>query len=233
MMGRPHARIRQVAATVAFATLATAALRPATTAAADRSAEGGVVILATTPGARGIGAGTVLENDGKHVRIVTAKHVATFGSLTVRLEDGSSVAARIESLLPNRDLAIVDADVDPAAAAALRPAPVAPPRSHTPVHVWGSGNAGPALETGVVQNVGAEMPDGTKPAGRYALACERCHRGDSGAGIFNERGELVGVYVGYFNVDDGSVVQIAETPAAAAEVVRATTTAPAERVAVR
>ena len=205
---------------------------PTATAAADRGFEGGVVILATSATERGIGAGTVLENDGTHVRIVTAKHVATFGALAVELEDGTRVPARIERLVASRDLAIVDADVDPSEARTLRAAPVAAPLAHAPVHVWGSGNAGPALETGVVADVAGDMPDGSEANGRYTLDCKTCHRGDSGAGIFDGRGELVGVYIGYFNVDDGSVVHVAETPAIAEQIVR-TGPSTADVVAVR
>ena len=93
---------------------------PAT--ASERARSGGVVILADAGLHHGIGAGTVVAIDGDRVEIVTAKHVAVYGSLRVRLEDGTSVPAWISSLVPDRDLAIVDADLPDVAIAGLRPA---------------------------------------------------------------------------------------------------------------
>lgn len=197
---------------------------PGAAAAAGRAAEGGVVIYATSATARGVGAGTVVAVEGSRVDVLTAKHVATYGALAIALEDGALVSARIAALVPGRDLAIVEADLAPQEAADLRPAAIAPPASRRPVHVWGSGTTGPALESGVVGAVGATMPDGTAPAGRYELACRLCHRGDSGAGVFDAAGRLVGVYVGYFLVERGTRVQIAEMAPTAGEL--ATATAP-------
>ncbi len=194
-------------AAVAFAAVTTVA--PLHAPAADRSTDGGVVIFATTREAHGVGAGTVISSDGARLRILTAKHVATFGTLSVALGDGTLAAATVERLVPGRDLAIVEADVSPETAAAFRPARLAPAASNAVVHVWGSGTTGPALEPGVVSAVGTPMPDGTEPGGRYELACRLCHRGDSGAGVFDGGGRLVGVYVGYFTVA-GARIQVAE-----------------------
>jgi mono/diheme cytochrome c family protein len=111
------------------------------------------------------------------------------------------------------DLAVLAANVSPVLAATLHPAIIAAPQSNEAVHIWGSGYGGPAFETGAIAAVGAEMPDG--PAnGRYALGCVTCHQGDSGSGIFNVRGQLVGVYVGYFVMDSGPRISVAELPTA-------------------
>ncbi len=182
-------------------------LAPLGASAADRTAEGGIVVLATRAGERGIGAGTVIEKTANRVRIVTAAHVATFGTLQLRLPAGSPVPARLVAVIPGRDLAVIEADLSADDAASLAPARLASPRVAEAVHVWGSGNDGPAYETGSVGAVGARLPDGA-PRGRYAL----------GAGIFNAGGELVGVYTGYFEVGSGRRLSIAELPAAALEV---------------
>lgn len=177
---------------------------------AARGADGGVVILADNGSVHGIGAGTIVGIDGAEVRILTAKHVATFGTLHVRLDDGTQLPAHVLALSSQHDLAVVDAQADPQVAATLHAAPVALPRSNEPVHAWGSGNDGPAFEPAAVSRVDAPLPDGA-PHGRFALACRLCHQGDSGAGIFDERGELVGVYIGFFEVDAGRL-SIAERP---------------------
>jgi S1-C subfamily serine protease len=201
-------RLRTVLATTAGSLLAV--LLPLAAVAADRGAEGSVVVLATQGPVHGIGVGTIVAKSGTHVRLLTAAHVATHGTLQLRLADGSEVSAHLIATVPGQDLALIEADVTEASAAVLRPAPIARPQSAEPVHVWGSGNDGPAYETATVSNVGSDLPDGA-PHGRYALGCALCHQGDSGAGIFNARGELVGVYIGYFDVKSGRV-SVAELP---------------------
>ncbi len=194
-----------------FATIA-AGFSPARAAASadERARSGGVVLLADSGTHHGIGAGTVVAIEGDRVRIVTAKHVAVYGSLRVRLDDGRSVPAWISSLVPDRDLAIVDADLPDTAVAGLRAARIGNARSDEPVVVWGSGNDGPAFETGATADVSADLPDGA-PRGRYSLACALCHQGDSGAGVFAPDGTLVGVYIGFFTVG-AKRVSVAELP---------------------
>ncbi len=187
-----------------------ALLAPSMAAAAGRSGDGGVVILADNGSVHGIGAGTIVGVDGDVVRIVTAKHVATFGTLRVRLDDGMEFPARPFAISTKHDLAVLEAQVDPAVATTLHTAPIAQPRSNEPVHAWGSGNDGPAFEPAAISRVGAPLPDGAAN-GRYALTCLLCHRGDSGAGIFNEHGELIGVYIGYFELDKERL-SVAERP---------------------
>jgi S1-C subfamily serine protease len=170
-----------------------------------------VIVLAKTATDNGYGAGTIVAMDGNVVRVLTANHVATHGALSVQFDGGAVYPARIVSAFPNNDLAVIEAVVDPILAGTLHPAPVADPRSHEPVHIWGSGVNGPALESASIESVGAQLPDG--PAnGRYALGCRACHEGDSGGGVFDARGELVGVYVGFFVMDSGPNVSVAELP---------------------
>jgi len=204
-MTRSQAGLRLIAAAL-FALVA-----PATAQAANRASDGAVVVLVASPGHAGIGSGTILAVNGTEVRVLTANHVATFGSPSLRFDDGTVVPAHVVMQNAGHDLAIIAANVDPARAAKLHPATVAAPHSNEAVHIWGSGYGGPAFETGAIAAVGAEMPDG--PAnGRYALGCDTCHQGDSGGGIFNAQGQLVGVYVGYFVMDSGPRISVAEVP---------------------
>jgi hypothetical protein len=207
---------------VAFAAVLTVAFgspwfgfpAPASAATAvmpDREADGAVVVTALTDRERGVGAGTIVAVSGANVRIVTAKHVATFGLLSVQIAD-EVVPAHIVSFVPGEDVAVIEATVDPERAARLHVAALGVPRAHEAVHIWGSGVDGPAYEPGAIARPGAPLPDG--PAqGRYALACSLCHRGDSGGGVFDASGALVGVYVGYFEYATGTRVSVATVPA--------------------
>ena len=220
--GLVGSRTAIVAAALIAIAAATVVPNDASSAATERSAEGAVVVTAETATERGTGAGTIVALTGDDVRIVTAKHVATFGSLTVRFDGDRSSPARILSLMPGHDLAVIETTVAPAVAADLRAARVGTARSGEPVHVWGSGFDGPAYETASVTETGGALPDG--PArGRYEVACTLCHRGDSGAGIFDARGDLVGIYVGYYTYDSGERVGVAELPADAVRAASAST----------
>jgi hypothetical protein len=69
----------------------------------------------------------------------------------------------------------------------------------------------PDTEAAAVTQTGGVLPDG--PAnGRFALSCSLCHRGDSGAGVFDAAGDLIGVYVGFWTYDNGERVSVAEIP---------------------
>jgi len=186
--------------------------------AADRRSEGAVVVWVNGAHGLGVGSGTIVAISGSRLRIITARHVATVGILSIHFDDQgrAPVPARIVSLIPGHDLAVIEADVDPAFAATLHAATIGQPHRDEPVHVWGSGFGGPALETGDVATMASELPDG--PAnGRYGVTCSTCHEGDSGGGVFDEAGNLVGVYVGYWTLDSGKL-GVVEPPSGAAKV---------------
>jgi S1-C subfamily serine protease len=197
---------------ILLSTLAALAVTTGTAFAAlgsDREAAGAVVVVAESGHDRGMGSGTIVARFGNRIRVLTAKHVATYGALTLQLSDQASVPAHILTLVPGHDLAIVEADVTPTVAAELHVVPIARAQRSEAVHIWGSGVGGPALETGAVSTVG-ELPDG--PArGRIGIACDTCHQGDSGGGVFDTHGDLVGVYIGFFTLDSGRL-SIAEIP---------------------
>jgi hypothetical protein len=196
-----------------IATLAAVAATSGTAFAAagpTREAAGAVVVVADSGHDRGMGSGTIVARFGNRIRVLTARHVANYGALSLELGDLATVPAHVLSYIPNHDLAIVEADVEPAIAAELHVAPIARAQRSETVHVWGSGVGGPAYETGSVDTVG-ELPDG--PArGRIGIDCDTCHQGDSGGGVFDNRGNLVGVYIGFFTYETGDRLSIAEIP---------------------
>lgn len=210
------ASLRIGIATLAFALVASLG---SPVNAADRATDGAVTIRASGANADGIGSGTIVAQSGTTIRIITAKHVATFGALTIRFDDGTRLAAHLLSAMPDRDLAIIEAEVPIAMLASIHPATIAEPRAQDAIHVWGSGYNGPAFESGAVGRPGADLPDGAA-RGRYALACELCHEGDSGGGVFDTRGRLVGVYIGYFS-SATERISVAESPFEAARIAQA------------
>lgn len=212
-MRRAH-RIAIVLATVAFGASATS-----DAFARDRSNEGAVVIRASGATLDGIGEGTIVAVSGSTVRILTAKHVATYGPLTILFEDGTRASAHVLETMPDRDLAIVEADVAPDFARSVHAAAIAAPLEADPIHLWGNGRDDKAPMVAAVGIPGADLPDGAAK-GRFAFACSRCHEGNSGAGLFDADGHLVGVYVGYFGTASSDRISIAENPLVAERIVR-------------
>ena len=188
-------------------------------AESERSADGAVVVRAAGATMDGIGAGTIVSVTRSSVTVVTAKHVAAIGPLTLDFVNGTRASAKITAAVPNRDLALVTADVDPKFAATLHIAPVGAPKQNLAVHIWGSGVSGPAFEPAAIDKVGARLPDGVY-RDRYTLNCELCHEGDSGAGVFDSHGDLVGVFIGYFKTGNGRV-GVAEEPLTGAAIAAA------------
>jgi S1-C subfamily serine protease len=179
---------------------------------AARFADGAVVVTALKTTERGIGAGTIVEISGRTVRIVTAKHVATFGALTVWFDAEHSAPARVFALMPEHDVAVIEATIDPSVSGQFRAAATGEPSARESVHIWGNGFDSPAFREGTVTETGGALPDGQPADGRFEVACIDCVRGDSGAGVFNQQGELVGVYVEYFTYDSGERVGLVEAP---------------------
>jgi S1-C subfamily serine protease len=105
----------------------------------ERAADGAITVRASGQTADAVGAGTIVSVAGSKVTIITAKHVAIFGDLTLTFADGNTAVAKILSLVRDRDLALVQAEVAPDVAASLHVAPIGRPQANLPVHVWGSG----------------------------------------------------------------------------------------------
>jgi len=184
-------------------------------------ADSAVEVTALTPTLRGTGAGTIVAVAGEHVRIVTAKHVAVFGKLAVQFANGAGAPASILSLVPGHDVAVIEAVVPLDVAGRLHAAALGVARPHERVHIQGSGSGAQSSEVASVTELGGKMPDG--PArGRYELSCTLCHPGDSGAGVLDASGAIVGVYVGYFAYDTGARVGVAEIPEEAVRVAMTT-----------
>lgn len=185
---------------------------PELSAGSEASPRGSVVVLGSDGTMRGTGAGTVIDVFGEHVRILTAKHVAVFGNLVVRFNPTTSFPAHVVDLEEGHDVAVIEAIVPLRTASELPVATAGVAREDEQVVIAGTdANGLPDRESAQVTQTRGELPDG--PAnGRFALSCALCHVGDSGAGVFDSTGALVGVYVGFWTYDDGDRVSVAENP---------------------
>jgi S1-C subfamily serine protease len=157
-------------------------------------------------GQAAIGSGVVVAREGDVLTLVTAAHVLHVGS-PVRILDTTRrsyydvVGIRV---LPAHDLALVRVE------AQLQSPPdqatFAKPLAGEPVWVWGNpGDSFWSISTGRVVSTSPHLPhkDG---AARFTIACDACSFGDSGSGVFNSRGQLLGVLTSGWNEPNGRVL---------------------------
>jgi hypothetical protein len=166
----------------------TLALLASPAAAADTFWHSPAVHFEDATGVGG-GTGTPVWSDGRRTKILTCAHVVPHGHGTVTVYPGGDwqrpVKARLlaGSLRPDApDLALLEVPV-PLTHAHLSPVP---PKAGDFVYQWGWGpptpRVGPALRQGFVTQVTSQTYVSYDPRG-----------GDSGAGVFDARGEMVGV----------------------------------------
>lgn len=139
------------------------------------------------------GTGTVVWSEGGKSLAVTNRHVVKYkrsdDGLTVTMrETGRTYPARFVAWSDDGDAAIVEFD------AAVTPAAIGTdPAPGTRTTHYGN-TTGP--QTGTVKGYESTGTTGDGWAGRYLRGTHHGDSGDSGAGLFNDRGELVGVVWG-------------------------------------
>ena len=158
-----------------------------------------------------IGAGVIVAIGSNSLRVVTAKHVADAGDVTVWI-DRTPYPAEIVRTFWHRDLAVVDALIPHRRLATLARANVGRVASAgEPLTIWGEDDAGPRLERGTL--VAPRAPYGD-PQGAPLLgfACAGCRQGDSGGGVFNEDGRLLGVLTARIYAQDNKTLMLVAEP---------------------
>jgi S1-C subfamily serine protease len=154
-------------------------------------------------GKAAIGSGVVVARSGDVLTLATAAHIVWAGS-PLRILDTTRRAfydVLDVRLLPAYDLALVrvKAQKDSPPDAALFSRAVA----GEPVWMWGNPDRSFwRLATGTVQAVNARLPD-EAGAPRITISCDRCTMGDSGAGVFDSSGRLVGILTTMWGKPDG------------------------------
>ncbi len=151
-------------------------------------------------------AGVVLARRAQALEAWTARHCATHPLSVVRFFDGHEIfgsSVRVLSSSDAIDAALLLLPVDPAQARraqlAVRSRNVPPLGSALtvighPVSAWRGPDQGRWTTT--YARMGETAADPRTNAVRYDIACRRCGPGDSGSGVFDGDGRLVGIVYG-------------------------------------
>jgi serine protease Do len=162
-----------------------------------------------------IGSGVVVASDGGVLTIATAAHLIAPNGILRILDVTRRAYYRVLDVrvLPDYDLAFIRVEAQPQFP--VTPVAFAPAVAGERVWLWGNPKAGFwTLATGAVKQTHAELP-GVFGSPRVTIACPACAPGDSGAGVFDARGRLLGILThAWRNADGGPVLFIEIEPAA-------------------
>lgn len=132
--------------------------------------------------------GTSIETPLEVTVILTAGHCVEDRNITEMEVDGEE-ATITQTILDGRDHAILVTDLPPRAGARLAP----PPRVTERVYFWGNSRFEDLFRRGTVAKVEPEphslMPD----VPNWVIIDAQAAPGDSGSGIFDQNGKVVGV----------------------------------------
>jgi 2-alkenal reductase len=155
------------------------------------------VVRITTQGSRaatgGLGSGVILDKEG---RILTNNHVIAGASqIDVTLADGTAATARVIGTDPGNDLAIIQVDLP---ADKLKPATLADSDKvrvgETVIAVGNPFGIEGSLTQGIVSGIGRTLASGGgRPLRQLIQSDAAINPGNSGGGLFNARGELIGI----------------------------------------
>lgn len=197
---------------VVLAAVAPAA-RAGETALNQSQAQTFVVQVAFDDERGAIGAGVLVARDGDVLTIATAAHViAQKGTLQI-LDVTRRIYYHVLDVqaLPDYDLAFIQ--VRASDQFAVVPAQIASPVAGEPVAIWGNTGDGfwvPAA--GNVLRTSAQIP-GEFGTPRITITCQSCTFGDSGSGVFNAQGRLLGILTRAWRKKNGPVLYIEVEPA--------------------
>lgn len=145
-------------------------------------AQTGKITIDLAPNVQGHGSGTVIWNEGNYSFIVTNKHIgAEFGRMVFTI-DGVSYPAGRAAHSPDSDLSLIFVNAN---------LPVAKLATEDPTPGTKVTHKGITSKNARGEVIGQTALDNGAFGGLYS-----CEQGDSGAALFNEAGEVVGVNFG-------------------------------------
>lgn len=165
--------------------------------------------------AAAIGSGVVVRRDGDTLTLVTAAHVVLQkGTLRILDTSRQSLYDVIdEQLLSDYDLALIR--VRAQRAFPVVPVSFAQAAPGEPVFIWGhTGEGFWELASGSVRETNARIP-GVSGSPRMTIECASCSHGDSGSGVFDAQGHLLGILTRAWSKSSGGPVLFIEVEPAA------------------
>lgn len=167
-----------------------------------------VVLIAGILGARpAYGCGVIVGEAGATVTILTAAHDLGMRRLTFTTVDGERLQIERTAVIAGHDLALVTAARPRLRFDVARFAP--DPRPGLRVSVWGPIEDEPfTYQDAVVREIDPRATG--VPPGSFAIDCPACDHGDSGTGVFDGRGELVGIVVAGYSLGRRRLFVLAE-----------------------
>jgi len=167
-----------------------------------------VVLIAGVIGAQpAYGCGVIVDEQRSTVTILTAAHNLQIQRAEFVTVGGDRLQAERTSVIPNHDLALV---TTARPAGAFRVAHLASqPAVGTRVRLWGPIDTEPfTLQDAVVREIDPRVTD--PPVGAFALDCAACGHGDSGTGVFDDRGDLLGIVTAAYSADKRRLFVLSE-----------------------
>ena len=196
-MGRRTAAGRIVAAATAGAAIVAASYGAAESALHAARASAATVATTACGHASGTtGSAIVLDDE----EVLVAAHVVIAGTDLTVTHDGREYAAELRQLDPRTDLALLDVP-GLYADSALG---IGRPRAGSTVHIIGEGPSG-SVDVEILRLVQIRIEEVRSTVRAQRFGFEIDHRvalGDSGAGVFDERGDLIGVVFGRSTIRD-------------------------------
>ena len=153
------------------------------------------------PRAEGLGSGFIIDSSGL---IVTSHHVVQGAeSVTVTLQDGRQLAARVSGADPKSDLALLEVDTDEAL-----PVVEFGDSDRTRIGDWVVAVGNPfglsgTVTAGIVSGRGRDI--GSGPYDDYLQVDAPINRGSSGGPLFDRSGRVIGVNTAIFSPTGGNV----------------------------
>jgi len=189
----------------------------------ETNADETVIVYSDAGAVTNIGSGVIVGRRNGSLEIVTAAHVVAGANPRIQLDSGVTLGVMDIDRIAGFDLAVLD----------TRPydgrtqsASFGQPSAGEGVHIWGQRLTQRFVESQAsVTDLDPALPEG--PAdGRFAIDCSTCGHGDSGAGVFDARGDLLGILEGARRDQLGNIAFVECEPIAPIETMLASADAP-------